>query len=435
MIEKHYSGHVSERRKKTEAALAATGFDALVLSSGRPFVYFADDASPPHRPTPHFAHWLPLAGPQHLLLVRPGQRPRLVHFAPEDYWYEQAPLDHPFWATEYEIAEVGAAERAWSELELPRRTAYVGDDPAAARAAGIAEAAQNPPELVARLDWDRSYKTPYEVACLEAATRAAAPGHRAARAAFEGGASELAIHQAYVQALGCTDADLPYASIVALDEKGATLHYEKKRTQGNGRVLLIDVGAKHLGYGCDITRTWTARDCPAAFVELVRGLDALQQELCARVRPGLAYGELHHQAHVAIADLLAAIGVLQRGGEQAVAHGLTRPFFPHGLGHFLGIQVHDVAGHQAAPQGGRVPPPAQYPYLRTTRTIEPDMVFTIEPGVYFIELLLREHRDGEHAGAFDWGLIERLMPCGGVRIEDNVVVTANGHRNLTRPWI
>jgi Xaa-Pro dipeptidase len=105
------------------------------------------------------------------------------------------------------------------------------------------------------------------------------------------------------------------------------------------------------------------------------------------------------------------------------------------LGHFLGIQVHDVGGHQKEPAGGTNPPPEQYPLLRTTRTLEENQVFTVEPGLYFIEMLLRDFREGDDKDAFDWSLIDRLAPCGGIRIEDNVVVTADGHRNLTREYL
>jgi Xaa-Pro dipeptidase len=430
-----YAEHVKTRRRKAEEALEAAGFDALVIHSGTPFRYFADDMDAPFRTTPHFAHWVPLGGPHHLLLVRPGQRPKLVRVAPEDYWYEQAPLGDPFWAGEFELEEVGEAEQAWKRVETRGRVAFIGDDPARAIDHGVADSWIHPPALVARLDWDRSYKTPYEVACIQEAERIAARAHHAAREAFEQGRSELEIHHAYVQAAGCADKDLPYESIVALDEKGATLHYTGKRDVRDGRVLLIDSGARHLGYASDITRTWTRDGCDPLFADLIRGVESLQQELCAAVRPGLPYLELHRSAHVKIADLLKRLGVLRRGGEAAVEEGLTSPFFPHGLGHFLGIQVHDVAGHLASPEGGRVEPPPQFPYLRTTRTIETDQVFTVEPGVYFIEMLLRAHRSGPSARQFDWSLIERLAPFGGVRIEDDLLVTPEGSRNLTRPLV
>src|SRR5204862_7060473 len=98
----------------------------------------------------------------------------------------------------------------------------------------------NPEALLKRLDWDRAIKTAYEVTCLSQATAASAKGHNAARQAFLAGKSELDIHHAYVEASGYTDDQLPYTSIVCLDEKAAILHYHAKRVAGSGRVLLLD---------------------------------------------------------------------------------------------------------------------------------------------------------------------------------------------------
>jgi Xaa-Pro dipeptidase len=270
---------------------------------------------------------------------------------------------------------------------------------------------------------------------MDEAERVAAQGHLAALAAFESGASELEIHHAYLAACNTTEAELPYPTIIAHDEKGATLHYTGKRNQRDGHVLLIDAGARHLGYCSDITRTWTGKGCDSQFRELVHGVDELQRKLCDAVRPNLPYPDLHNSAHVMIGDLLHELGVLKVGGADALERGLTRPFFPHGLGHFLGIQVHDIAGRQRAPDGGTNPPDARHPFLRTTRVIEEGQVFTVEPGVYFIPMLLRDYRSGAEAKQFDWETIDRLTPFGGVRIEDNVLVTSDGHRNLTRPHI
>jgi Xaa-Pro dipeptidase len=115
-----------------------------------------------------------------------------------------------------------------------------------------------------------------------------------------------------------------------------------------------------------------------------------------------------------------------------VEQKLVKPFFPQGLGHHLGIQVHDVAGKQLNADGTPAPQPPEHPFLRTTRMIEEGHVFTVEPGLYFIEMLLRPFRAGEHKDKFNWTLIDELAPLGGIRIEDNVLVTADGHRNLTR---
>ena len=437
-MQSSYLQHIETRQKKAEAALVKTGFDSLVLDAGTPFRYFADDQHAPFRTNPHFAHWVPLEGPHHLIHIQAGKRPRLLRVAPEDYWYEQEELGNPFWMEAFELEEVASEEEAWKKLSITKRTAYVGDAPERAKARGIKAKGLQPSELVARLDWDRSYKSEYEVQSLEEAAKLAAKGHIAARDAFARGESELEIHHAYVQAVGETDAGLPYSSIVALDDRGATLHYETKRPPSqmrDGRVLLIDCGAKVRGYGSDITRTWTRKGCDPVFIELSEKADALQQRLCELVRPGFEYTDFHHRAHVEIAGLLYEVGVLKKAGEEAVEDGLTAPFFPHGLGHFLGIQVHDVAGHQRAAEGGTNTPPERYPYLRTTRTMEEHQVFTVEPGIYFIPMLLRDQRSGPKAELFDWEVIDRLTPFGGVRVEDNVVVTEDGHRSLSRPWI
>lgn len=424
-----YATHLDEISRRLERALGEAGYDALVVDAGRPFTYFADDNHPPHQTTPHFAWWCALGGPHHLLALRPGRRPRLIRHAPEDYWYEQAPLGSPFWASHFDIEEAGDPDAVWQRLGSLPRCSYIGDSPERAEAAGLAV---NPAALVTRLDWARSFKTRYEVARIAEATALAAPGHRAARGAFLDGASELGIHQAYLQAVGACERDLPYTTIVCLDEKAAILHYEHKRGVGNGRVLLIDAGARVAGYACDITRTHVTEACDERFAALVGGMDRLQRRLCDEVKPGRAFLELHLLAHRLVAELLVEHGLLRVSAEQAFADGLTQPFFPHGLGHHLGIQVHDVAGHQADPAGTPAPPPEAHPFLRNTRTLEPGQVFTIEPGLYFIEMLLRPFRTGSRRDAFDWETIDALAPCGGIRVEDNVVVTDDGHRNLTR---
>jgi Xaa-Pro dipeptidase len=426
-----YRAHVAERRDRLDAALAATGFDTLVLSSGEPYTYFADDQDAPFHPAGHFAHWCPIEGPHHLLILKGGAKPRLIRYSPEDYWYEPIPLGSPFWLSEMDLEEAGTIDAVWEALGSVKGAAYIGNETDRAASHGLVV---NPEKLVARLDWDRAYKTDYELACLDEASALGAKGQRAALGAFETGASELEIHYAFLEAMGVTEQELPYPTIIALDEKAAFLHYETKRSVGNGKVLLIDAAGRIRGYASDITRTRTSKGCDPRFVALRDGMEVLQQELCQAVRPGVPYGDLHQQAHRKIGALLCEKGVLRCSVEEAVGNGFTRPFFPHGLGHHLGLQVHDVGGHLKDASGAVVPPPEEYPYLRNTRTIEERHVFTIEPGLYFIDMLLRPFRANGN-GAFDWKQIDELSPLGGIRIEDNVVVTSEGHRNLTRPHL
>jgi Xaa-Pro dipeptidase len=424
-----FRDHVAERARAADRTLSETGYDALVLGSGSQMVYYADDMEPPFHSNPHFASWAPIRGPHHAIVVRSGKRPRLIRWAPRDYWYERAPFAQDFWTGEFDFEEADSPEGVMERIGALGRTAFVGDDEARAKALGLTV---NPKDVVKRLDWDRAMKTAYEIECLSRASVAGAAGHLAARDAFLKGESELGIHHAFLRGAGSGEDLLPYPTIVCLDEKAAILHYHAKRAKGSGRVLLLDAGASHLGYGCDITRTSVAPTADAKFASLALDLDALQLRLCAMTRAGTSYVEIHLAAHREIGQLLIAAGVLKCSIDEAVSKRYTSVFFPHGIGHHLGIQVHDIGGHQKAREGGVLPPPEEHPYLRNTRVMEAGQVFTIEPGIYFVPMLLEPHRTGASKAAFNWELIDALAPFGGIRVEDNVVVTASGHRNLTR---
>jgi Xaa-Pro dipeptidase len=195
-------------------------------------------------------------------------------------------------------------------------------------------------------------------------------------------------------------------------------------------VVLGLAGAQVHGYACDITRTYGDGD--PEFAALVDAVDAVQRGLVAKVRPGQSYPALHIEAHHRLAEVLQSLGIVRMGAEAQVETGVSSAFFPHGLGHYLGLQVHDVAGFQQDEAGGTIAKPPGHPYLRLTRTLERDQVLTIEPGIYFIEMLLAELKRGPHAGAVDWARVEHLKAYGGVRIEDDVRVTDGEPENLTR---
>jgi Xaa-Pro dipeptidase len=163
-------------------------------------------------------------------------------------------------------------------------------------------------------------------------------------------------------------------------------------------------------------------------------MEALQSELVSAVAPG-SYLELHLRAARGVCALLRETGVLRLDADDAVEREIDRTFLPHGLGHHLGLQVHDVGGHQITPEGGLSPPPPRAPQLRTTRPLEAGHLITIEPGLYFIVQLLDDLRTGPNAEFVDWSLVEALRPCGGIRIEDDVLVTATAQENLSRPFL
>lgn len=429
-----WRAHLETRLGGVAEDLEACGFDAVLISAGSPYIHFRDDQPAPFRANAHFLHFCPLEAPRHQLLLRPGKPPFLAAWCPDDFWYEPQRVGSPAWAADFEVVECrsrpGQAGEIARRLPAGGRTAFVGEDAAVAETFGLAA---NPGRLLDRMDWRRAVKTPYEVACIAEANRVAADGHRAAEAAFHDGGSEMEIHRAFVAAVGCEEAALPYPSIVGLDEKGAVLHYEGKRTDvRDARTLLIDAGARVRGYASDITRTRPGTRAGGRFRSLVAAMESAQQALCDGAHPGRPWAELHAEAHRSLAGVLREAGVIRVSPDEAVESGLSRVFFPHGLGHFLGIQVHDVGGHLAHRDGRRAEPPPEHPTLRTTRTLEPGHVITVEPGVYFIPMLLDPWREGARRRAVDWEAVEALLPFGGVRIEDDVLVTDGAPRNLTR---
>jgi Xaa-Pro dipeptidase len=282
------------------------------------------------------------------------------------------------------------------------------------------------------LDFHRALKSTYELACLRTANRMGVRGHQAAERVFNAGGSEFDIALAFLAACGQREQELPYNPIVALNENAAVLHYqmlERQRPEPS-RSLLIDAGAEFGGYASDITRTYTAE--AGDFAALIGRMDALQQALCAQVRAGVDWREVHLQAHRLVAQVLREADLIGCGVEEALASGVTQVFLPHGIGHLLGLEVHDAGGFMRAPDGGDIERPEGHPYLRLTRTLEAGFVVTMEPGLYFIEPLLAAARADGRGRLIHWPRVEALRPFGGIRIEDDLAVTVTGCENLTR---
>ena len=253
------------------------------------------------------------------------------------------------------------------------------------------------------------------------ATAAGVRAHRAAEQAFRAGASEYEIHLAYCRAAGAREEELPYNNIIAFGTHAAVLHYQvlDRERPADAKSFLIDAGAQHAGYACDITRTYA--DAPGEFQDLIAAVDAAQQKLVDRVRPGVDYREIHLEAHRAIAgDPGDSHGIVSGTPEAAVETKLTSVFFPHGIGHLLGLMVHDAAGFMAGPQGGTREKPEGHPLSAADADLENGFAVTIEPGIYFIDSLLEQARADGRGRAIDWKRVDALRPYGGIRIEDNV---------------
>jgi Xaa-Pro dipeptidase len=432
-----YEHHLESLQARFDVALQTASLEAALVHSGLLLPAFRDDQTYPFKPQAWYSIWGPLPpAPQCFVYVRPGATPRLLICAPPDFWYAQAGEPTGEWTRYFAIQLVPSLEAARAALPQDlSRVALIGESDAQIAAWGLA--AQNPEKLLLALDFTRAAKTPYELSLLRQANRLGARGHSAATAAFAAGESEYGIHQAFLSAIGLREQELPYNAIVAMNEAGSVLHYQNLRREPPAahHSLLIDAGAQWQGYASDITRTLVAGSSVGAgreFAALIAAMDQAQQGLCAQVRAGVEWPTIHLAAHRAVAAVLRAADLIDCDADAAVASGLSGVFMPHGIGHLLGLQVHDVGGLQRSPDGGEIPRPAGHPYLRLTRRLEPGFVVTMEPGLYFIDQLLRQARADACGAHINWSRVEQLRPFGGIRIEDDLAVTASGCENLTR---
>ena len=161
-------------------------------------------------------------------------------------------------------------------------------------------------------------------------------------------------------------------------------------------------------------------------------MDVMQQDIVNQVQVGIDFRDLQIGTHKMLAGLLVDAELANGDPDTLLETGVTSAFFPHGLGHLLGVQVHDVGGFMENETGTIIDPPNGHPYLRLTRVLEEDMVLTIEPGLYLIDMLLENLRGTPAEGHVNWDGVDWLRPYGGIRIEDNVRVLINDRENLTR---
>jgi len=428
-LDELYKPHLQTLMRRTETSLAASGFDALVIHAGAPPTLFLDDQDYPYKVNPQFKVWVPITdNPRCVLVFVPGTRLKVLFHQPNDYWHKPAALPTEPWTAEVDLipmADPSKADAHWANLG---RVAFIGPD-----VFGTGDATcVNPPELLQRLNYDRAVKTLYELECMRRASELGARGHLAALAAFRRGDSEYAAHMRYLEACDQREEEMPYNNIVAYNEHSAVLHYQhlERAKPASLRSFLIDAGAQFRGYASDITRTYAAS--PSRFADLIAALDTAQQALCAEIVAGRDYRDVHLTAHRRLGDVMRDIGLTNLPGQAALEAGVTSVFFPHGIGHLLGLQVHGVGGVMGDAQGHERQRPEGHPYLRLTRMLEPGVVVTVEPGIYLIDSLLAAAHADTRRAHINWSVVEELKPYGGVRIEDDVVTTTGAPENLTR---
>lgn len=278
----------------------------------------------------------------------------------------------------------------------------------------------------------RVFKTDWELDQLREAARVNNIAHRGVIEALEPGKFEYELKAVfdYHQIRNGLMQDA-YNGIFASGKNSAILHYvENNRRIKDGDLFLIDAGFEYNGYASDFTRTYPASgsftSIQSAVYEAV--LEA-QKQVIEAARPDVKMEDLHVLAARLMMQGLKEADIVSGEIDDLMKKDVFALFFPHGLGHFLGLDTHDVGGY---PQGvDRIERPG-IKYLRMRRTLQPGMVLTIEPGLYFVPALLKPALEDDKISQFlNESRLQEMIDFGGIRIEDNLIITDDGCENLT----
>ncbi|KAL4941742.1 hypothetical protein BDV06DRAFT_175660 [Aspergillus oleicola] len=287
--------------------------------------------------------------------------------------------------------------------------------------------------LIPAMDGAREIKDEYEIRMIRQASKISGLAHRRILENIHHMSNESEIEGLFLDTCVSHGAkNQAYEIIAGSGPNAAVLHYVKNDEPLSGRQLVcLDAGAEWDCYASDVTRTFPlGTDWPSKYAKDIYALVEEMQEACiAGVKPGVRFRNLHELAHVIAIKGLQRLGILKDGPvEELRRSGASSIFFPHGLGHHLGLECHDVSA-QPITANGR--PVTEFVPQMSTPLLRPGMVLTIEPGVYFNKLALDNARTLPLAEYINFEEAEKYISIGGVRIEDDLLVTSEGYENLT----
>lgn len=314
----------------------------------------------------------------------------------------------------------------------------------------------------------RVIKTEYEIAMIRKANDISSAAHKAVCQKLLSLENECEVEAIFQSVSISHNAhSQSYAIIAGSGKNAASLHYGANNEPLAGRQLLVlDAGAEWEVYASDITRTLPISGKFTPEAKAIYDLVAeMQEQVIDRIRPGTVYYSLNLHAHMIAVKGLLELGILHNGtASEIFKNGTSTAFFPHGLGHHVGLEVHDVPGYERLmlevdgflTVGGKRKPVvpdmlkdmiampysdelseeervATAPPYKGRRELEPNMIVTVEPGIYFCRPYIEAFflKQPEHARYINTKVLDRYWDVGGVRIEDDILVTKHGNENLS----
>jgi Xaa-Pro aminopeptidase len=357
----------------------------------------------------------------------------VLAFDPGEGWFDFAtPIteEDRLWSGAPAQAEEGLTTAAlpdWLAARSSRPTAWLGAAPPGARSSvALVDVVR------AGLDRVRRPKDALELERMRIAALATRAAFAAAVPFLRDGVSERGVQIELETAAFRAGGDaMAYDTIIGSGTNSAVLHFAPTaRVLHTGELVLIDAGADYRCYASDVTRTYPVdgQFGSQQQEELHGVVRAAELAAIGRCSAGTEWRDVHLTAALVIADGLVSAGVLRGTPESLVESGAVWMFFPHGVGHLVGLGVRDAGG--LLPERRDDPPP--FPHLRIDLPLEPGMVVTVEPGLYFVPAILQDpERRRRYRDEVDWDLVDRMLDFGGIRIEDNVLITDAGHEVIT----
>jgi len=412
-----------ERRR--EAAAAAWGLDrelVLIHAGERIAVPGRGDQTYPFR-----------AHAEYLYLTDRERPSGVLAFDPQDGW-----TDFVAPTTEHELLWEGGGAGGSDGTPLPELSGWLAareGRPIArlgAPGAGAPAEQQLDRDVRAGLNRVRRPKDALELARMRRAEQITREAFAEVVPQIEAGRSERELQLVIETAFRRRGvAFVAYDTIVGSGPNSAVLHFPPTdKRLADGELVLIDAGAEYRAYASDVTRTYpvSGRFTPEQ-AELVAIVRAAGEAATRRCTAGARWTKVHREAALVVAEGLVAFGLLRGEPEALVEQGADFLFFPHGVGHMVGLGVRDT-GELLRTRAATADDESAA--ARIDLELVPGQVLTVEPGIYFVPALLRDpERRARHRDAVDWDRVERMLDFGGIRIENNVLITDGAPEVLT----
>ena len=354
----------------------------------------------------------------------------VVAFDPKEGWTDFVPdvtEDERVWEGRLDAEGTPLSKLdGWLEARRGRPVALLG-----VPVAGVKPDATLTAEVAEKLLQAQRPKDEVELERMRRAAAATAAGFAAVRRLVKPGVTERQLQVELELEFLRHGADrCAFGTIVGTGPDTGVLHFTPgARVVRDGDALMIDAGAEVGRYAADVTRTWQAGAQGGFFRDLYQVVLAAQVRGIERCRAGVEWREVHLAAARDLAEGLVGLGILRGSPDSLVEQDAHALFFPHGLGHLVGLGVRDASGYLP---GRKRSTRFGLAFLRCDFPLQPDFVITVEPGLYFIPALLKDpERRSRYRDAVNWAKVDTLLGFGGIRIEDDVRVTAGEPEVLT----